>query len=320
MCVYNGLINAIEGYIQKEEKDLEDIFEEEGRANPKKMVRDISLIEKLVTGALVSETEYFISEMRKKKNLRQVKDSLKKINDGDKCLEKLKPELKEELRNIVRENAKLYIKRTDSELTVNRLSKRTVNWVERWSGELADIMRINSHEEIENILKKGLENGDSVAVFTQNILESGIRDEYYKARRVAVTEVLRAHNAARQEAFTQDPSVCEKMWRHTGGHKNEPRYNHMDMDGQRVRKDEPFELIGKDGGIYYPMHPCDSNLPPEESINCHCIAQPVVSEEILGLPLEERQRLQREAIDEMDDEWEKELDRENRAKAGIETE
>ena len=58
-------------------------------------------------------------------------------------------------------------------------------------------------------------------------------------------------------------------------------------------------------------------LPPEESVNCHCICQPVVSEDILGLPLEERQRLQQEAIDKMDDDWERELDARNKAKAGI---
>ena len=92
------------------------------------------------------------------------------------------------------------------------------------------------------------------------------------------------------------------------------------MDGQRVPVDEPFELTGADGGIYTPMYPRDTILPPEESINCHCISQPVVSEEILGLPLEERQRLQQEAVDAMDDEWEKELDAQNRAKAGIDAE
>lgn len=118
----------------------------------------------------------------------------------------------------------------------------------------------------------------------------------------------------------QSPAVAEKMWRHTGSYRNEPRKNHVDMDGQRVRVDEPFELKGIKGGTYYPMYPRDSSLPPEESINCHCIAQPVVSEEILGLSLEERQRLQQEAIDNMDDEWEKELDAKNKAKAGIDEE
>ena len=72
-----------------------------------------------------------------------------------------------------------------------------------------------------------------------------------------------------------------------------------------------------------PMNRCTPvtrSSPPEESINCHCISQPVVSEETLGLPLEERQRLQQEAIDAMDDEWEKELDAQNKAKAGIDEE
>jgi len=40
--------------------------------------------------------------------------------------------------------------------------------------------------------------------------------------------------------------------------------------------------------------------------------------EILSLPLEERQKLQQQAIDEMDDDWEAELDAQNKAKAGIE--
>ena len=45
-----------------------------------------------------------------------------------------------------------------------------------------------------------------------------------------------------------------------------------------------------------------------------------MSEDILGLPLEERQKLQQQAIDEMDDDWEAELDAQNKAKAGIEDE
>jgi hypothetical protein len=181
-------------------------------------------------------------------------------------------------------------------------------------------MQLNSHKEIERILEKGLAEGSGITEFTRAILDSGIRDEYYKARRVAVTEVLRAHSVAQQEAYMQSPAVSEKMWKHTGEYRNEPRQNHVDMDGQRVPVGEPFELIGADGGTYEPMYPRDTTLPPEESINCHCISQPVVSEEILGLPLEERQRLQQEAIDAMDDEWEKELDAQNKAKAGIDEE
>ena len=35
------------------------------------------------------------------------------------------------------------------------------------------------------------------------------------------------------------------------------------------------------------------------------------------MSLKERQKLQQQAIDDMDDEWEKELDARNKAKAGI---
>lgn len=38
----------------------------------------------------------------------------------------------------------------------------------------------------------------------------------------------------------------------------------------------------------------------------------------LGISVEEHERLYRKAVAEMDDEWEKELDAKNRAKAGIE--
>ena len=118
----------------------------------------------------------------------------------------------------------------------------------------------------------------------------------------------------------QSPAVVDKAWKHTGAYRNEPRQNHVDMDGQRVPKDAPFTLTGIKGGTYEPMYPRDVILPPEERINCHCISQPVVSEDILGLPLEERQRLQQEAVEAMDDAWEKELDARNKAKAGIDEE
>ncbi len=210
-----------------------------------------------------------------------------------------------------------YIAQTDKDLKLTQVSERTMAWVEGWSKELGEIMQLNSHKEIEHILEKGLKEGSSIAEFTHEILDSGIRNEYYKARRVAVTEVLTAHRVAQQEAFMQSPVVSEKMWKHTGEYRNEPRQNHVDMDGQRVPVNEPFELIGADGSIYNPMFPGDTILPPEERINCHCIEQPIVSEEILGLSLEERQRLQQQAIDEMDDDWEKELDARNRARSEI---
>lgn len=315
------LIKAIDAYIAKADGDLADALGKEGYAKPKKTLKYAQDIEDGVAEALVEETDYFIAEAEKAVDLETfAKDIWPKVKLKDELKGKLAAVFKENLEKFMPEFIGYYIKQTDKDLKLLQVSKRTTAWVKSWSEELGEIMKLNSHKEIERILEKGLKDGSSIATFTREILDSGIRNEYYKARRVAVTEVLTAHRAAQQEAFMQSPAVSEKMWRHTGEYRNEPRQNHVDMDGQRVPVGEPFELIGADGGTYNPMYPGDPILPPEERINCHCIEQPVVSEEILGLPLEERQRLQQEAIDDMDDEWEKELDAKNKAKAGIDEE
>ena len=133
-----------------------------------------------------------------------------------------------------------------------------------------------------------------------------------------MTEMLRAHSVAQQEAMTQNPAVEDKKWVHTGEYRNKPRANHVEMDGQVVRKDQPFTLNGADGNVYFPMYPRDSELPVGEVANCHCIHQGIPNADVLGLSLEERQRLQEQAIAEDDGLWERELDAQNRARAGIE--
>ena len=320
MCMKCGpLLKAIDAYLQKADGDLTDALEEEGYAKPKKTLEYLEDMEEQVAAALLAETDYILEAAKGAVDLEAfAADVWPGVKLSDELMSKLATVFTELLEKFMPEFIGYYIQQTDKDLELKQVSKKTTAWVRTWSASLGEIMQLN--KEIETILEKGLRDGSSIQEFTRSILDSGIRDEYYKARRVAVTEVLRAHSVAQQEAFMQSPAVEEKMWKHTGAYRNDPRKNHMDMDGQRVPKDQPFELRGIKGGTYYPMYPRDSSLPPEESINCHCISQPVVSAEVLGLSLEERQRLQQQAIEEMDDEWERELDARNKAKAGIEEE
>lgn len=321
MCMNcEPLLKAIDAYIAKADDDLEEELADEGYAKPKKTIEYASDIEEKIAEVLLEETDYFIAEAEKAVDLEEfAKEIWPKVKLNDDLMEKLITIFKENFNAFMPEFIEYYIQQTDRNLKLPQVSKRTAAWVKSWSNQLGQIMKLNSHKEIETILTRGLENGSSIATFTRDILDSGIRDEYYKARRVSITEVLRAHSVAQQEAFMQSPAVRKKRWRHTGSYRNQPRKAHVEMDGQIVPVDEPYELKGEKG-TYYPMYPRDTNLPPEESINCHCISQPIVDEDVLGLSLEERERLQQEAIDEMDDEWEKELDAKNKAKAGIEEE
>lgn len=106
--------------------------------------------------------------------------------------------------------ASKYIAVTDAELTVTAISMRTAAWVKSWSQQLADLMVLDGNSMIEDILVRGLEDGESIAKITRAILDSGIRNEYYRARRVSLTETLRAHSVASQEAIMQSPAVEEK--------------------------------------------------------------------------------------------------------------
>lgn len=326
MCIHCGkLIQAIDAYIAKADSDLAATLGGEGYIEPQETVNAISVLEERVAVALLSETEYIIKVVKKADSLAEFQmDIWPKLKEGDTIQTDLQAIFLEELGDIVRRFAGFYFSAienggsvTKASIEIVRVSKQTTAWVQNWSKELAAIMKLNSHKEIESILTTGLESGISIPEFSRNIMESGIRDEWYKARRVAVTEVLTAHRAGQQEAYLQSPSTSEKMWRHTGIYIKGPRQNHKDMDGRSVPKDKPFELLGADGSFYHPMFPGDPSLPPGERIECHCTTQGIVNEDILGLPLEERKRLQQEAIDELDDKWEKELEDRNKALAGF---
>jgi len=314
----DGLLNAINAYIAKADKDLADTLDGEGFASSAESVELAARLEDDIADALKSEDVRIVSAAKDAVDLESfASDVWPDIRAKDDLRYNVMNVVQEQLSDFVPKLISTYIAQTDKRVGLTQISAKTTAWVSDWSEELGGLMKLNTHTEIEGILKAGLEKGSGIQEFVRAIMDSDIRDTQYKARRVAITEVLRAHSVAQEESIQQSPAVSGKEWLHTGGHLIAPRQNHVDMDGQIVDKDSPFELLGADGMTYYPQYPRDTILPPGESVNCHCIHTGVVSEDVLGLSLDERKQLQEEAIAEMDDDWEKELDAKNRAKAGI---
>ncbi len=305
MCVNcQPLVKAIDAYLQKADDDLAKTLASEGYCQAKRTAKIIAELEDEVAAALVDERDYILEAAEQSADLASfAADIWPGVQLNDVLASKLAVIFAERFAAFMPEFAGYYLATLEQGLKVTRVSKRTTDWVENWSRELAGIMQLNSHKEINGILQQGLQEGVGINVFARNIMTSGIRNEYYKARRVALTEVLTAHRAAQQEAFMQSAATEEKMWRHTGIYINGPRPNHVAMDGQRVLKDKPYELAGADGRIYYPLFPGDTSLPAAERIECHCLSQPIVSEAVLGLSLEERKRLQQQALDKLDANW-----------------
>ena len=314
------LIKAIDRYIAKADSDLEGQLEEAGFLNAKESVQEASDLEDELAEILNGQTEDIVEELGSAKDLRDAKKKIKRFFANDTETTKMLTEVFEEyFETAIPSLATEYISEIEPDLSVTTLRARTADWISSWSEELSNLMNLSSENRMDELLQDALDNGDSVADFARKLMEEGIRNEGWTARRAALTEMLRAHNVANNEAIMQSPATDRKRWRHSGAYKIKPRPNHVEMDGQTVPKADPFTLIGADGVTYYPMFPIDSILPPGEAINCHCISQPIVDDDVLGMSLEEREKLQQEIIDNDDGEWEKELDAKNRAKAGIET-
>ena len=162
-------------------------------------------------------------------------------------------------------------------------------------------------------------NGKSVAEFANALVDRGFFDKLDEARKIAQYEMLSSSSIKQNDSIMQSSSIDRKEWRYTGccGNNAEICRNHSSMDSQIVPKDKPFVLIGSDGKTYYPMYPRDPILPPEERIECTCLCQGIVRDDVLGLTLEERRELQARIIAKDDGKWEKELNARNRARAGI---
>ncbi len=311
-CNCSKLIAAIDAYIEKADKKIESSLKDSGFVSPKKTVKKLTELEGDLTDIFEADTQLVITTIQDYDAVQDfVAQEWPNLQNREDIVRKLTRTFEATYNEVIPEYVEGYIKRTDSELPAVALTHRTQAWIDTWSGQLAELMRLSDNNAIQKILDSALRDGKSVVDTANAIADSGIRAPGYRARRVATTELLRAHSVAQQESFMQSPAVEDKIWRHSGW-RQYARQNHMNIDGQRVRKDLPFQLFGEDGGLYYPMYPRDACLPPGESINCGCIAEPVVNENILGMSLEERQQMQQEAIDQLNAEFDQTLDEQNK--------
>ena len=185
----------------------------------------------------------------------------------------------------------------DKDVPFEILSQRTVDWIAEWSQDLGEMMQLTTHTQLEAALASVIENGEGIDKAIARIKDLPEFDRP-RARTTSITEILRANSVAAHEAYVQSPAVKEKMWRHSGSKKNNPRPAHVDLNGVTVALDEHFDVNGEKG-----LYPRDHKLSAKEVVNCHCVLSPVVDSKILGLSKEEKLKLRDQAIDEYNDKW-----------------
>lgn len=311
--ICKALQKAIEAYIAKVDNDLENSMDDAGYVDSKDSVNAASDLEEEVTEILTEQTEELADVIEEAGTIPKAKKAVEEYFEDDVTGEILSATFRDYFSETILSLSDSYMKEVEGDMAVTQLRARTTAWVNQWSNDLANLMQLTSADKMKSLLQEALDSDKGAVVFARSLIDEGIRQEAYRARTVAVTEMLRAHSVAQQEAIMQSPATDRKKWRHSGAHKNEPRPNHVAMDGQIVPKAEPFVLTGRDGGTYYPMYPRDTELPPFESINCHCIHVPVTNDDVLGMSYEERKKMQEDFIAADDSEWKKEFGNQNMA-------
>lgn len=106
-----------------------------------------------------------------------------------------------------------------------------------------------------------------------------------RATTIVRTEVSRAFAVASQDRLVQAAELVPglgKQWRRSG--KIHSRWTHDLMDGQVVDAGKPFKVPNPGGGIDLMQCPHDTKAPPEQVINCGCIAIPYVKGWVVATP------------------------------------
>ncbi|MCY7784196.1 MULTISPECIES: phage head morphogenesis protein [unclassified Bacillus (in: firmicutes)] len=200
------------------------------------------------------------------------------------------------LQQTVEELAGVIMDSLDPDVPFEALSTRAADWIKGWSEKLAKVMKLNTHEAVENVLTDAIENGSSIQDIELRLKDMPQFDRE-RARATAITEVLAASSAAQHESYTQSPAVKKKKWRHSGGKKNNPRENHIDLDDTVIGVDEEFQIPGSNETCMFPRDP---KLSAGERVHCHCVLSPVVDNEILGLSVKEKEEIRREVLANME--------------------
>jgi len=95
-----------------------------------------------------------------------------------------------------------------------------------------------------------------------------------RSKKIARTEVMRASNYAAYIAAQQHPFFVDKIWITTRDAKTRrfPKnyYDHLEMDGQMSRLEEPFISRDLGGRVVTAQFPGDPRAPKGFTIGCRC--------------------------------------------------
>lgn len=290
------LLKAIDAIVKEEADELKDSLSEFPEVD--KTVEYIEDFEKKLAKLLRTQKKHFVDgfnkSVTKEEDPEKLREILNRLMDSDEFAEELVPIAESFLTMTVTELTTATMELIDKDVSFKILSKRTTDWISSWSEQLAELMKLSTHSEIEAALTTVIENGEGIPEAVKALKDlPGFNRK--RARATAITEILTASSHSQWEAYKQSPAVVGKKWKHSGSKKNKPRPDHVKLDGTVVGVDEAFDVGGEEA-----QYPRDPSLSTKQRVNCHCAMGPSIDKKILKLSKEEKEKLRDEALAEME--------------------
>lgn len=296
------LIQQINEFVMKADgtQELEELLE--GHPNKKKIISSINSYETTIGKLLRDQKAEFIAALKLAAEGKSVDDPIvqaiadtlmEEVEGKDEFDVKMGTTSSDFLSVTVPDLTSAVMDAIDKDIAFDTLSPRTLEWIDEWSKDLGELMKLTTHENVYNTLRNGIEQGLSIQDIELELREHA-QFNRNRARRTAITEVLTANSVSQYEAYIQSPAVTGKTWLHSGPKAIDPRPHHVELDDTTIPLEEEFSV-----GNFSARYPRDTLLPASERVYCHCVLAPSVDEEILGLSKEEKEAIREQQMNEL---------------------
>lgn len=296
---YESIIHVIEKIEEAERERLRELMENVDMQNIDYTLDQIDSLEDNLLNSLEDELQRVISAIEESDDVPQALSTIAAAVIPDENFQNAVREIfVSQFTDALEVLTDSYIKFYDKDLAFMQIPVRSIGFINDWSSELSDIMNLSNSNRINSIFETALAEGQGIPDVIEQLQES-YNFSRTRARRTAITEMLRSHSYSADDAIMQSPSVDRVEWIHSGPRLIQPRPEHVALNGTTIQKGQLFTINAPNGTFQAPF-PRHRSLPASQVIECHCLHRGIVNDDILGLSIEERRGLQAEALAEFD--------------------
>ena len=179
-----------------------------------------------------------------------------------------------------------------ADLFIEEYRTNLINWIINNAGSRIVSVRATYVDYIKGIIEQGVKDGKTIVQIAKEIQVMIKKPNFYRwqALRIARTETTAAANRGAVQAGENSRLVYEKVWVSGDDARVRTRpksqYDHREMNGKRVDKDQPFNVNGE--LIMYAGAPQTVSGAPSHGqniINCRCANLIVVKKDSNGRPI-----------------------------------